>query len=81
MPLLFAGHSLGGQILGLLPDNEKVSAVLNVTVANPGAPGYLTAYPQGGATPTASNLDYGAGQVTAPRCRDQSDIPPSAPSR
>jgi hypothetical protein len=44
-----------------------VGAVLNVTVANPGAPGYLTAYPQGGSPPTASNLDYGAGQVTANR--------------
>ena len=41
--------------------------MLNVTVANPGAPGYLTAYPQGGSPPTASNLDYGAGQVTANR--------------
>jgi hypothetical protein len=44
-----------------------VGAVLNITVANPGAPGYLTAYPQGGSPPTASNLDYGAGQVTANR--------------
>jgi hypothetical protein len=43
------------------------AAVLNVTVANPGAPGYLTAYPQGGTAPTASNLDYLAGQVTANR--------------
>jgi predicted alpha/beta hydrolase len=34
LPLLFAGHSLGGQILGLLPDNEKVSAVLNITAGS-----------------------------------------------
>ena len=44
-----------------------IAAVLNVTVANPGAPGYMTVYRQGGSPPTASNLDYGAGQVTANR--------------
>src|SRR6202023_4293759 len=43
------------------------AAVLNVTVANPGAPGYLPASPQGGTAPTASNLDYLAGQVRANR--------------
>jgi hypothetical protein len=44
-----------------------IGAVLNVTVANPVAQGYLTVYPQGGTAPTASNLNYGAGQVTANR--------------
>jgi predicted alpha/beta hydrolase len=34
LPLLFVGHSLGGQILGLLPDNGKVRAVLNVTAGS-----------------------------------------------
>jgi hypothetical protein len=55
-----------GTGLGAIPAGA-IGAVLNVTVANPGAPGYLTAYPQGGSPPTASNLDYGAGQVTANR--------------
>jgi predicted alpha/beta hydrolase len=34
LPLLFAGHSLGGQILGFAPASEQVSAVLNVAVGS-----------------------------------------------
>ena len=52
--------------IGAIPAGA-IGAVLNVTVANPVAPGYLTVYPQGGTAPTASNLNYGAGQVTANR--------------
>jgi len=65
---LGAGGTRSVQVTGIggIPAGA-IGAVLNVTVANPGAPGYLTAYPQGGAAPTASNLDYGAGQVTANR--------------
>jgi hypothetical protein len=44
-----------------------IAAVLNVTDANPAGPGILTVYPQGAGTPTASNLNFGAGQVTANR--------------
>jgi hypothetical protein len=43
------------------------AAVLNVTVVNPVAPGFLTIYPQGGAQPGASNLNYTTNQVTANR--------------
>jgi hypothetical protein len=66
---LAAGGTKDIQVTGIstIPAGAT-AAVLNVTVANPGAPGYLTAYPQGGGTtPTASNLDYLAGQVTANR--------------
>jgi hypothetical protein len=44
-----------------------IAAVLNVTVANPGGPGFLTVYPQGGQRPTASNVNYLNAQVTANR--------------
>ncbi|HWL45605.1 MAG TPA: hypothetical protein VNQ73_21870 [Ilumatobacter sp.] len=41
------------------------AVVLNVTVTNPGGPGYVTVYPCGQTRPTASNLNYTAGEVTA----------------
>jgi hypothetical protein len=44
-----------------------IAAVFNVTVVNPAAGGYLTVYPQGGAAPTASNVNYAVGQTTANR--------------
>jgi hypothetical protein len=44
-----------------------IAAVFNVTVVNPAAAGYLTVYPQGGTAPTASNVNYAAGQTTANR--------------
>lgn len=34
LPLLFVGHSLGGQILGLAPRNVDVAAIVNVTVGS-----------------------------------------------
>ena len=33
-PLLVLGHSLGGQIVGIAPDNAQVSAVVNVTAGS-----------------------------------------------
>lgn len=39
------------------------SAVLNVTVDAPQLPGFITVFPCGGAIPTASNLNYVAGQT------------------
>ncbi|MBP9114483.1 MAG: hypothetical protein KBF88_16830 [Polyangiaceae bacterium] len=38
-------------------------ASLNVTVTQPDGPGFLTAYPCGGAIPNASNLNFAAGQT------------------
>ena len=34
LPLLFLGHSLGGQILGVVPGNEKVRAAVTVTAGS-----------------------------------------------
>jgi predicted alpha/beta hydrolase len=34
LPLTFMGHSLGGQLLGVLPDNARVSAALTVTAGS-----------------------------------------------
>ena len=39
------------------------SAVLNVTVTGPQGDGFITAYPCDGGRPTASNLNYSAGQT------------------
>jgi len=41
------------------------TAVLNVTVTNPGGPGFVTVYPCGGKPPNASNLNYMPDQVVA----------------
>ncbi len=38
---------------------------LNVTVVNTAGPGFIMIYPQGGAVPTVSTLNYNAGQVLA----------------
>jgi streptogramin lyase len=65
---LKAGSSIQVQVGGdnAIP-STATAAVLNVTVANPKAAGYLTVYPQGGTQPFASNVNYTAGQVTANR--------------
>jgi hypothetical protein len=62
---LGAGGTRNVQVTGIstIPAGAT-AAVLNVTDANPAAPGYMTVYPQGGVPPTASNLNYVAGQVT-----------------
>ncbi len=50
---------------GLIPP-LTTAAVLNVTVPSVlGGPGYLTVYPQGTPTPTASNLNWTPGEVVA----------------
>ncbi|MGH3745046.1 MAG: family 43 glycosylhydrolase, partial [Mycobacteriales bacterium] len=46
---------------------SATAAVLNLTVANPAATGFLTAYPAGADQPVASNVNYDAGQVSANR--------------
>jgi hypothetical protein len=40
-----------------------VALVLNVTATGPTAAGYLTVYPDGSSRPTASNLNFSAGQT------------------
>jgi hypothetical protein len=46
-----------GEVLG------ESALVLNVTVINPKSGGYITAYPSTAPRPTASNLDFSAGQT------------------
>ena len=42
---------------------DATTAVLNITVTDPSRPGFLTVYPCGSARPTASNVNYDAGQT------------------
>jgi hypothetical protein len=48
--------------VGGVPATGATGVVLNVTVADPTASGYITAWPSGEAQPTVSNLNYVAGQ-------------------
>jgi len=50
---------------GGLPDFLVNTAILNVTVTNPTAPGYITVWPTGSARPMTSNLNFIAGQTIA----------------
>jgi hypothetical protein len=49
--------------VGGIPATEVSGVVLNVTVTGPTAPGFLTVYPNGGAPPLASNVNFHAGQT------------------
>ena len=40
---------------------DATAVVLNVTVVNPTAAGFMTVYPAGAAMPLASNIDYVGG--------------------
>lgn len=46
-----------------VPSSGVAAVVLNVTAVSPDAAGYATVYPSGTARPTASNLNYVAGQI------------------
>ena len=48
---------------GGVPSTGVLAVVVNVTVTNPSTGGYLTVYPTGSNRPTASNLNFGAGQT------------------
>lgn len=43
--------------------SDAAAVVLNVTAVSPTAPGYVTVYPAGAVPPTASSLNYVAGQT------------------
>jgi len=49
--------------VGGVPSTGVAAVAVNVTVTNPTAPSYLTVSPTGSARPTASNLNYSAGQT------------------
>ncbi len=55
------------QVAGVngLPASGVTAVVLNVTVAEPSASGYLTVYPDGQARPTVSNLNFTTGRAIA----------------
>jgi hypothetical protein len=61
-PLTITVTGLGG-----VPSVGVEAAVLNVTVAKSQSAGYVTAYPTGATQPTASNVNFGAGQAVANR--------------
>jgi hypothetical protein len=50
------------ELSGKLPAGAA-AAVLNVTVTQPKAPGFLTAFPDGQPVPTASNLNFTSGET------------------
>ena len=58
--LPIAGH-------GGVPATGAEAVAVNLTVTNPSALGFLTAFPAGGAVPAASNLNYTAGQTVPNR--------------
>ncbi len=59
--------SFGVQIAGKgqVPASGVTAVALNVTVTNPKEAGHLTVYPGGQQAPTASNLNFTAGQTIA----------------
>jgi subtilisin family serine protease len=48
---------------GGLPASGIQAVVLNVTVTQPDAPGYVTVFPTGGSPPLASNLNFNANET------------------
>ena len=59
------GQTVTLQVAGAggVPASGVTAVVLNVTVTEPSSPGVLTVYPDGQPRPTASNLNYVAGQT------------------
>ncbi|HEX5115138.1 MAG TPA: PKD domain-containing protein [Pseudonocardiaceae bacterium] len=60
-----ADAHVGLQVAGVdgIPTTGITAVVLNVTATNPTASSFLTVYPDGTTRPTASNLNYTAGQT------------------
>ena len=66
---LAAGGTLNVQVAGVggVPSSGVTGAILNVTVTNTTAAGYLTAYPEGTSRLVTSNLNWTAGETVANR--------------
>lgn len=64
---LAAGGTLSLQVTGVagIPATGVTAVVVNLTSVSPSAHGYLTAYGAAGARPTASSLNYAAGENRA----------------
>jgi hypothetical protein len=56
-----------GELLAVpvAPPGVSAAAILNVTVTDPDAAGYLTVWPCGSPPPTASNVNFGGGETIA----------------
>ena len=63
------GQTLDLQVTGRgnVPSTGASAVVLNVTATNPTTSGYLTVFPEGLPTPTASNLNFRAGETVPNR--------------
>jgi hypothetical protein len=62
-----AGGVVRLQVAGVhgVPSTGVTAVVMNVTAVQPTVGGYVTVYPDGQSLPTASNLNFSAGQVIA----------------
>jgi hypothetical protein len=60
-PIALTVSTVGGSVSGTSP----TAVVLNVTVVNPSTASFLTLWPDGASRPTASDLNFLAGQVTS----------------
>ncbi len=62
---LAPGQTIDVQVTGVggVPLTGVSATALNVTITNPTASGYLTVWPKGSGQPTASNLNWDAGQT------------------
>ena len=60
-----ASGTVGLQVTGRggVPATGVAAVVVNVTVTGPSASGFITVYPSGTSQPTASNLNFTAGQT------------------
>jgi hypothetical protein len=60
-----ASGTIGLQVTGRggVPETGVAAVVVNVTVTSPTRPGFITVYPSGTGMPTASNLNFAAGQT------------------
>jgi hypothetical protein len=63
--LPIAGRTKSGGATPLVAVNTNPSVVVNVTVTDPQQAGSVTVYPCAAPRPTASNLNFGAGQTIA----------------
>jgi hypothetical protein len=59
------GHAISVQLAGTggVPSTGVGAVAINITVTNPTAASYLTIFPTGSARPTASNMNYVAGDT------------------
>jgi hypothetical protein len=55
--------TVAGADSGTLPSSGITAVALNLTVTNPTAAGYLTAYPSGSTLPDSSNVNYAKGET------------------